>query len=296
MSSNCGDGIYHHPHRRATSLTHLASPRRAIPFDLTTTDRRSSPSPSCCTETRLLFPRKASGTRPVRLRHPIETDGQILHARLRFRLGPDYDFNIFLAWSFISAVARFQLCRRHLLDQSDLWRLRNCRPKFECEPFPFACLLVLRCARPPTHDCCNTTTQLISTRGHDIGSLDELGAEDIAAPWHTPLPLLPLGESSLSPPCPSRAAPSCPRAGCSRGAHRAASLDFGIFAQATEATWGGNGMHGFCSHTLPHSTTETSDTTDRLSAGTQSVASTSATVLPAARQTMPPLQPHGKRG
>lgn len=56
----------------------LTSPRD--PFDLTTTDRPSSPSPSCCTETRLPFPRKASGTRPVRLRHPIETDGQILHA------------------------------------------------------------------------------------------------------------------------------------------------------------------------------------------------------------------------
>lgn len=66
---------------------------------------------------------------------------------------------------------------------------------------PFACLLVLRCARPPTHDCCNTTTQLISTRGHDIGSLDEPGAEDIAAPWHTPSP----SSLSGSPPSPLRA-------------------------------------------------------------------------------------------
>lgn len=152
---------------------------------------------------------------------------------------------------------------------------------------PSACLLVLRCARPPTHDCCNTTTQLISSRGHDIGSLDKPGAEDIAAPWHTPLPLLPLPSVPLT--C-RPLVPSCwllPR--------RTPRCLFGFWHFCPGNR--GNLMSEWHARVLQphasHSTTETSDTTDTLSAGTQSVASTSATVLPAARQAMPPLQPHG---
>lgn len=79
---------------------------------------------------------------------------------------------------------------------------------------------MLRCARPPTHDCCNTTTQLISTRGHDIGSLVKAwsGKHRRVLAHPLPLPSLPLTCRPLVPSCWAGAPP----------AHHASSSDVGI--------------------------------------------------------------------
>ncbi|KAK1833888.1 hypothetical protein QBC39DRAFT_344644 [Podospora conica] len=76
-------------------------------------------------------------------------------------------------------------------------------PEIRMRALSFACLLVLRCARPPTHDCCNTTTQLISTRRSPLLSLDKAWSRKHVA-WHTPSSFLCLSLSRAAPSCCSR--------------------------------------------------------------------------------------------